>query len=428
MAVSQSENYTDWIVQKTRSLTQGKGAKTLFEMKAPGYNALKRAVKTEPITQKGYKLPHWFQMPGGVGGFVEQDSSFNPYVPPSSRAMYVYPTYMAQPIIMSGSSIRMLKSGSENNISSLDQAVNLHYDVFTKRINHMTYGDGTGTLAVASGAVSTLGTGQTLTGTTTAATTAGQTKGTVRLRRGHYFDAINPSTGAVRGTFYVETPGAASCTIFLLSGSISSGDYITDPNSYNRMPRGLAHLVSNASRILQTLNTANDPDLNSPGIDLAGTIVTPTTFDRAKTAMQMRANEAGMENGLLCFCTFNFYSQLKRQGWNLAIQSGTVTTGIARKYQDGDTTFILDADMDDDRAYLVAKDAIQLYEEMELGDFRLDSQEWRMLLGNNGTGSDSWQRAFGIAYNLGLVDPSGASFIKRAAIAGTDTQVSVLGG
>lgn len=422
MAVSQAENYVDWISQKTRSLTKDK---QLFELKAPGYNAIQKHVPTEPITQRGYGVPHWYQMPGGVGGFVPTDSSFNPYVPPSSRKMYIYPTYMAQPIVMDGSAIRMLKSGSESNISSLDQAINLHYTVFTKRINHMVYGDGTGTLAVASAAVSTLGTGQTLSGTTTAATTAGQTKGTLRLRKGHYFDAINPSTGAVRGTFYVETPGAASCVIYLLSGTISSGDLITDPNSYNRMPRGLAHVISNASRILQTLNTANDPDLNSAGVDLNGALPTPTTIDRAKVAVQMRANDSGAENKLLAFCTPNWYALLRRQGWNLTIQDGDVTRGIARKYEDGDTTWILDADMDDDRCYFVQADALRMFEEMPLGDFDLDKQEWRMLLGNNGTGSDSWQRAFGIAFNLGNFFPAASAFVKRGLITGSDTQVSV---
>jgi hypothetical protein len=422
MGVALAENFTDWVTQKTKSLTKNK---QLFEMKSPGYNAVKKYADKEPITQKGYRLPHWYQMPGGVGGFVPTDSSFNRYVPPSSRSMYVFPTYMAQPIIMDGAAIRMLKSGSEQNITNLDQAINLHYNVLTKRINHMIYGDGSGTLAVSGGAVSTLGTGQTLTCTTTAATTPGQTKGATRLFRGHYYDAVNPSTNAVRGTFYVETEGAASCTIYLLSGTISSGDYITDPNSAQRMPRGLGHLVSNASRILQTLNTANDPNLNSGGVDLVGVLATPITFDTAKTTVQTRANDAGMSSELLCFCTFGFYSRLRQQGWNLTTQGNDVTTGIARKYVDGDTTFILDADMDEDRAYLVAKDALVMFEEMELGDFDLDGQTWRMLLGNNGTGSDSWQRAFGIAFNLGITDPGSSAFIKRALTTGGVTQVSV---
>lgn len=415
-----SENFTDFVRQKVESLTSDK---TLFELKAPNYNAIKKYTKTEPITAKGYRIPWWDKMPGGVGGFLPSDSSFNDYVAPTSQSMYVFPTYMAQPMIYQGDTIRMLKGGNESTVQNLGDSINLHYTVFLKRIEQMVLGDGSGTLAVSSSTITTLGTGQTMNCTTAAATTAGQTKGARRLRKGHFFDAINPSTGLVRGQFYVEVPGAASCTIFLLSGSISSGDLITDPGSYNRMPRGLAHLVSNASRVLQTLDTSTNSDLNAAAVDLNGTLATPSTFDAVKTALQMRNNDQDSENKLLCFCTYNFYSILKRQGWNLAIQPTDRTVGIARRYVEGDTTFILSTDMDDDRAYLVNADSIVMFEEMPLGDFDLDKQEWRMLLGNNGTGSDAWQRALGICFNLGVTRPIGTAFIKRALTTGTQTEV-----
>ena len=422
MNATGTEAVTDFVRQKVEVLSK---EKTLFELNAPIYNAIKPAVKTEPITAKGYRMPHWKRMPGGIGGFIPGDSSFNPHVAPNSRSMYVFPTYMAQPILIDGATIRMLQAGGESKVQSLGDLIDLYYKVFTKGIEYMAVGDGSGTLSVTSGAGSTLGTGQTLTGTTTAATTPGQTKGTRRLKEGNYYDFINPSTGAVRGQCRVEVEGATSCTVNLLWGSWASGDLVTWPNSYNKMPRGLGHLISNASRILQTLNTANDTNLNSSAIDLSGNLCTPSTFNQAKTALRMRNNAENAEDGLMAFCTYNFYDIIKRQGWNLGIQPNEVTVGIAKRYKDGDTVFPMGTDMDEDRCYLALPETLVNFEEMPLGEFNLDQQQWRMLLGNNGTGSDAYQKAFGIAFNMGITRSIQSSFIKRALIANTQTEVQV---
>lgn len=423
MGAIPSENVTDFIRQKVEILTK---ETTLFELNAPTYKAIKPAVRTEPITQKGYRLPHWNRMPGGIGGFIPGDSSFNKYVAPNSRSMYVFPTYMAQPILMDGATMRMLEAGSESKVQTLGDLIDLHYKEFTKGIEYMATGDGSGALAVTSGAGSTLGTGQTLTCTTTAATTPGQTKGTRRLRNGHYYEFANPTTRAVNGACLVEADSAgATSTVNLLWGSWGSGDLVTWPNSIDRMPRGLGHLISDASRILQTLNTANDANLNSTFIDLAGNLCTPTTFDRAKTALQMRNNDVNAENGLMDFCTYNSYSILKRQGWNLTIQATTETVGVAKVYKDGDTNFVRSKDMDEDRHYFAFPEVLVNFEEMALSEFNLDQQQWRMLLGNNGTGSDAYQKAFGICFNMGVLRPIQCAGIKRQLISNTETQVAV---
>jgi hypothetical protein len=419
-----TENVTAFVRQKLEFLKGG----TLFELNAPTYKAIKNRVDEKPITQKGYQISYWNRMPGGIGGFIPGNSSFNSYLSPNSKPMYVFPTYMAQPMIFDGSTFRMLNSGSESKVQNLGDSVQIHYDWFTKGLEWMAVGDGTGALAYSGSTITTLGTGQSLTGTTAAATTPGQTKGTFRLKAGQTYDSVNTSTEAVRGQFYIETEGASSCTIFLIWGSISSGDRITWPGSNQKMPRGLGFLISNASRVLQTISTATEPYLNSYGLDLAGNLLTPSTFSSLKAGIQTRANADAARNNLLCFMTPNQYQILARQGWNLTIQPVDETSGAAGKYKDGDTTFILGADMDEDRGYLAPADILGMYEEMPVGEFDLDGQTWRMLMGNNGTGSDSYQKAIGCAWNMGIERPIGAGFFKRALISSTQTQVAVNGG
>lgn len=419
-----TENVTAFVRQKLEFLKGG----TLFELNAPTWKAIKSRVDEHPITQKGYQISFWNRVPGGVGGFIPGNSSFNEYVSPNSRPMYVFPTYMAQPMIYDGSTFRMLNSGSESKVQNLGDSVQFHYEYFTKCIEYMSVGDGTGALAYSGSTITTLGTGQSLTGTTAAATTPGQTKGTIRLKAGQTYDSVNTSTEAVRGQFYIETEGASSCTIFLIWGSISSGDRITWPGSNQKMPRGLGFLISNASRVLQTISTATEPYLNSYGLDLNGNLLTPSTFSSLKAGVQTRSNTQEARNNLLCFETFNQYNIKARQGWNLTIQDKDSTSGAASKYTDGDTTFILSADMDEDRGYLAPADILGMYEEMPVGEFDLDGQTWRMLMGNNGTGSDSYQKAIGCAWNMGISRPIGAGFYKRALFSSTQTQVLTNGG
>lgn len=413
------ESFSDFVQQQVRSFTENR---EWFENKAPGYTAFRQAVDEYPLTPKGYRIPAITGRPGGHTGYLPSASSFNPAIGAESNSMYVFPSYYALPMVFQGAMIRALRKAPDRMMDFSD-VLRSYMDAATKRMEYLIYGDGSGALAFSSSTLS-VGNAQTMNCTTTAAATPSQTKGAKRLEHRHSYQAINTTTGAIRGEILVVTEGKTSCVVNVVWGSVSSGDPIVDPNSYNRMIRGLGHLVSGTSRILQGINTANFTDLNSSEVDLNGTLMTPADFDQAKTFLQTRNNEETSENKLLAFLTYGAYSTLKRQGWNASVQDANTTHGIAKKFVDGDTLFIRTSDMDEDRVYLVHPDGIKMFVEMELGPLDLDGQEFRMLFGNNGTGSDDWQRALAFAGNPGLVAPRSAALIKRALITGQVTQAT----
>lgn len=413
------EAFTDWVRQQVRAFTEDN---TWFENKAPGYTAFRKAVTTEPITPKGYRIPAITGRPGGHTGYVPSASSFNPAIGAESQSMYVYPTYYALPMVFQGAMIRGLRNSPEK-LMDFSKVLRAYMDAATKRLEYLIYGDGSGALAFSTSNLS-VGNAQTMNCTTTAAATAGQTKGATRLERRHSYQSINTATGLPRGEILIVTEGTTSCVVNVAWGSVAAGDPIVDPNSYNRMIRGLAHLVSRTSRVLQGVNTANFRDLNSPEVDLNGTLLTPVDFNTAKAYLQTRSNDETVENKLIAFMTFGMYAQLRAQGWNQINQTAEATVGIAKKFVDGDTVFIRTADMDDDRVYLIHAEAFRMFEEMPLGPLDLDGQEFRMLFGNNGTGSDDWQRALAMAANPGIIAPKTAVLIKRAMLTGQVTQVN----
>jgi hypothetical protein len=402
--------------------------RSFFENNAPGFNAFKKGVETLEGTDKGYRIPYFSRRPGGHTGYVPSSSDFNAAIPMQTISMFVFPVGYALPIVWQGNVVRGFQKDQKNNIKSMLEIMKIYTETATKRLNQMFYGDGSGALAFSASTIGATGVA-TLNCTTAAAATAGQTKGAVRLEESHVYNAINASTGAIRGTFTVLTPGKTSASINVTSGTITSGDPIVDANSYSRYMRGLAHLISDQNRTLQGLNTANFTDLNAPVLDLNGTTLTPAGFETIKSQVNTRNNSEDSEAKLQAFITFGQHAVLRKQGYNLGFyvrsaEGGDTVKGVAKRYEDGDTVFVRDADMDEDRVYLVQSEQYAMFEEMPFGEYNIDGQEWRMLLGANNTGSDNYQRALGCRANPGTFLPRASAFIKRASLSGVVTQAT----
>jgi hypothetical protein len=404
-----------------------------FENNVPTWDALGRHTpKAGDISPKGVSIPLETSRPGGFKFYTPDDADFNEYTPPETSRMYVYPLMAALGILMQGTTQRSFKRDGENSLQSEDQWMARHVEAFMKRFNYMCHGDGSGRLAVSASTLAAAGPGQTLNCTTTAATTPGQTKGAKRLELNHTYQAWNPSTGALRGTFKVTTPGTSSCTINITSGSITSGDDITDVGSYNRAFRGLPHLIDNTSRILQTRNTATDTDLNDPVIDLNGAALSPITFTNLETLLGIRNNDVMPEGGIraVAIMTPGAWETLRIQqyGFRMNVNEGQSTArGVARRFVVDGIDFVLDADGEEDRGFLIKngeKMPLAWYEEKEFGPYDVGdggdgSSAWRMLFGANQTGSDNWQKAIGWGGALCKVMTRSAAAWKRAALGST---------
>lgn len=400
-----------------------------FENNAPMYNAFKKNTEKKPLTQKGYRIPVMVQRPGGHTFFVPSASDFNQVTPMQEQSMWVFPTYYALPQLQQGAVMRAFKVDPENSVLTMNQFQAYYTEAATKRIERIFPGDGTGSLAYAATTLSGTGAGQTLTCTVNPATTPGQTKGGAFLELGQTYQAWNATTGAVRGTFTVTTVSMTAPIVTVTSGSITSGDPLTDVGAFQRAPRGMGWLISPTNRDLQGLSTTTYPNFNAPFVDLAGATLTPITFNNAKATLKTKKNDKNAADGLTGFITPGQMAQLLNQGYSLGLYmredpASDTMKGVQQQYKDGDSTFVEASDLDEDRVYLVKNSAFAIYEEKPFGDYDIDGQDWRMLLGANSTGSDNYQKAIGVAYNLGVKMPNSSILIQRANISGIATQVN----
>jgi hypothetical protein len=400
-------------------------ARPLFENNTPTFSMIKENTEEFEIIEGGWRLPNWATRPGGHGAYIPSAPDFNAAIPPQTNSMFIYPTGYSLPAVMDGAVIRGIKARQKGSVITAEKNIKWYTDAAAKRMNYITQGDGTGALAYSSSTLSA-GAGQTMNCTTTASTTAGQTKGAVRLELNNYYQAINTSTAAVRGTILVTATGKSSCTVTVLSGSVSANDPIVDIGSYLKYFRGLAWIISGQSRVFQGVNTANNPDYNSPQLDLVNRLFTPADLETLKAMLRMRNNDPNAANRKKCVMTGGAYSDLCKQGYGYRqyVDKEDTVQGVAKKYTDGDTDFELDADADDDRRYIFAGEDISRFTEMPFGIFDLDGLTMRMQMGANGTGSDSWQMAWGFRGNVGMKLSRSAALAIRCATANTVTQVS----
>lgn len=400
-------------------------ARPWFENNTPTFSMIKENTEEFEIIEGGWRLPNWATRPGGHGAYIPSAPDFNAAVPPQTNGMFIFPTGYSLPAVMDGAVIRGIKARQKGSVITAEKNIKWYTDAAAKRMEQIIQGDGTGALAYSSSNLSA-GAGQTLNCTTTASTTAGQTKGAVRLEVNQYYQAINTSTAAVRGAILVTAAGRSSCTVTVLSGSVSSGDPIVDVGSYLKYFRGLAWLISGQNRVFQGVNTANYPDLNSPQLDLVNRLFTPADMDTLKAMVETRNNDPKASMRKKCVMTPGAYHDLCKQGYGYRqyVDKEDTVQGVAKKYSDGDTDFELAADADDDRRTLFAAEDVCRFQEMPFGIFDLDGLTMRMQMGANGTGSDSYQMAWGWRGNLGQTMPRAAAVCIRAATANVVSQVS----
>lgn len=422
MAAAAFENLADGFKQAVQNSME-----TLKEQNTPTWSSIKKSTKTKPITEKGWRIPYLDRMPGGHTGFTASSTAFNVAVAPQSTSMWIYPVRYALPMQFDGGFLRAFKAGSADAVVKYQEMLDIYVTAAAKRINQMCYGDGSGTLAFITNDEATGA--QTIECDTTAAAGYGHTKGAKWIIKGHTYDCVTPATATVTSSVSCTTEGSASF-VGTFSSDPAAADVIVDTGSFNKYFRGFAHLNSNTSRTLQGLSTATFPDLNSYGVDLLGSLLTVSTLEQAKTGLEVRNNSDNARSGLVCFAPPGQLMLLRIQGYNLSqyirnTDDGDVVKGVAEKFVAGDTVFLKDSDCDEDRLYFFDMSQLARYEEMPFGEYDLDGQELRMVLGANSTGSDTYQRAIGWVGNLGISGLSRASaFIKRAQISSSVTQVN----
>lgn len=408
--------------------------KTIREYMTPTLDSFTKSARTVAGGQQGYQIPFFvsdygqnsYLSPGATG------NSFQQPIAPTSQSMWVGLAYQGKAMYTDG--IFLDTMDKKESLIKEAQLRELAIENFMKHQNYYSIGDnyGYGILAV-----TTSNTGGTFTGTTAASTVAGFTKGAHRLVKGVTYDVVDESSFAVVGTMTPTANGTNSATVTCTTtGSVNnSGAFIVEQGAFNKVPRGLAYLINNNDRIFQGLDTTDIVEFNSSVVDLNGSAITSATINTLKTKVQIRLNEPNKEGfSRICHTTPGQYNTLAIQGYGARqyqASEGQATTsyGYPEKYVDGDTMWICDADIDEDRVYLRRASDYFKFELKAMGVENRDGLSQRQAPGDNNVGAAAYFSQVDWFYNLGF-DGNGSggnyasAFIQRAAVSNSQVNAA----
>lgn len=220
------------------------------------------------------------------------------------------------------------------------------------------------------------------------------------------YDAINPSTGVLTGSFYLTAkPSATQGTAVLVTGTgalPANNDIIVKHGHYMKVPYGLGYHINQTARDYQGADTSVYDFLNSRRVDGGNGPITPTIIDAAKGALQVRANDANARKNRVCHLTIGHYKTLSAFGYTLRIYNAEkgdadTTYGLPFVYEDEDTVFIQDADMEDGYIYMRDRSSYFEYRQKELSEVTSSPEQW---VGTEQRGSTEFFQNWGEAYNL----------------------------
>lgn len=406
---------------------------SLKEYMTPTLTSFKKSMRKVVGGERGYQIPFFPNYYTGNSYLAPTSSgnSFAQSVPPTSLSMWVGLAYQGKVLQTQG----MLLNDLSQKQSIINEARlrELAIEDFMKHQNYYSIGSGTGVLAV-----TTSNTGGTFTGTTTVsgANVSGQTKGAHRLRANNIYDVVDPATGTVMGTMTPTANGTGSATVACTTtGSVNTAGYlVVEQGAYNNVPRGLAYLIANVARTFQGVDTTNYYELNAPTVDLANAALTSAAFNTLKTKVQIRKNVEDQKFKQIGHLPQGLYNTLSIQGfgarqYQAADGQNTTSYGYPNTYVDGDTVWVMDADMDEDKIYLRNADDYFMFEARPFGIVNEDGLTKRQPLGNNNVGAWEYFEQNLWVWNTGFDGNStggnyGGGFIQRAAITSGTTQVT----
>jgi hypothetical protein len=400
------------IVEQYAAATRAELRKTVIqlkEQKAPTRASLKSGAGARGEAGKlaGLEIPYYQGVPHGETALdpISGTTSFGYSVYPTMNKMYVGLAFMGFTVQWEYFHETDAGRGElpETRFTQRDKIM----ATYMQHQNWYAIGEGNGQLAkVLSG------------GGTTSLTfyndnsARGRSKGGIRLAQspgtvaGKYIlYAGYTSADVLTGTFYITARGSATtATIVVVSGAApANDDVIVKAGHYKNVPYGLGYHIKETNRLYQGVLTTNDPFLNSRRVNGGNAAVTPTLVDTAKLALEVRGNDTGARMKRTAHLTHGNYRTLGAFGYTLRVYNAEkgqadTTYGMPRSYEDEDTIWVEDANMED--AYIYLRDSKSYFEYRQGEMEKISKGDGTQYVGTNSIGSTEFFDNYGEAFNL----------------------------